>query len=79
MSAICRRDKFFKNYKKIGLETDKDHFLSGNMALHKAISMKKKSYFQEKIDKNANNSNKLWKAFKSFRMKSGKVNQSNIS
>ena len=45
------------------------------MALQKAISKKKKSYFQKKIEKNANNSKKLWKALKS----SGKVNQSNIA
>ena len=38
-----------------------------------------KFYFQEKIEKNANNSKKLWKALKSLGMKSGKVNQSKIA
>ena len=49
------------------------------MALQKAISKKKKSFFQEKIEKNANNSKELWKALKSLGMKSGKVNQSKIA
>ena len=75
ISAMRRRHKLFKKYKKSGLETDKDHFRSAKMALLKAISKKKKSFFQEKIEKKANNSKKLWKAFKSLRIKSGKVNQ----
>ena len=79
ISAIRRRDKLFKKYKKSGLETDKDHFRSAKMALQKAISKKKKSFFQEKIEKNANNSKELWKAFKSLGIKSGKVNQSKIA
>ena len=32
------------------------------MVLQKAICKKKKSYFQEKIEKNANISKELWKA-----------------
>ena len=48
------------------------------MALQKATSKKKKSVFQEKIEKNANNSKELWKALKSLEMKSGKINQSKI-
>ena len=51
--AICRRDKLFKKYKKFGLETDKDHFRSAKMAPQKAISNKKKSFFQEQIENNA--------------------------
>ena len=49
------------------------------MALQKAISKKKKSFFQEKIEKNANNSKELWKTLKSLGMKSSKVNQSKIA
>ena len=49
------------------------------MALQKAISRKKKSFFQGKIKKNANNFKELWKALKSLGMKSGKVNQSKIT
>ena len=50
------------------------------MAVHHitATSLKKKSYFQEKIEKNPNNSKELWKAPKSLGMKSGKVNQSKM-
>ena len=51
ISAIRRKDKLFIKYKKSCLETDKDHFRSTEMALQKAISKKKKSYFQEKIGK----------------------------
>ena len=49
------------------------------MALQKGISKKKKSFFQEKIKKNANNSKELWRALKSIVMKSGKVNQSKFA
>ena len=63
--AIHRRDKILKKYKKPGSEKDKDHFQSSKMAIRKAISKKKKSYFQEKIEKNASKSKELWKAFKS--------------
>ena len=49
------------------------------MALQKAISKKKKSFFQEKVEKNANNSKDLWKAFKFLGIKSSKVNQSQIT
>ena len=40
---------------------------------------KRNLFFQEKIEKIANNSKKLWKAFKSLGMKSGKVNQPKIA
>ena len=79
ISAIGRRENLFEKYKKSGLETDKDHFRSTKMALQKVISKKKKSFFQEKIEKDANNSKELWKALKSIRMKSGKVNESKIA
>ena len=49
------------------------------MALQKTISKKNKSLFQKKIEKNANNSKKLWKALKSLGIKSGKVNQLKIA
>ena len=49
------------------------------MALQKAIAKEKKSFFREKIQKNANNSQKLWKALKSLEIKSGKANQSKIA
>ena len=43
------------------------------------FSKKKKSFFQEKIEKNANSSKELWKALKSLGMKSDKENQSEIA
>ena len=49
------------------------------MTLQKFISKKKKSYFQEKNEKNAINSKELWKALKSLGMKSDRVNQSKIA
>ena len=54
-------------------------FRSAKMALQKAISKKMKSFYQEKIEKNAHNSKELWKALKSIGMKSSKVNQSKIA
>ena len=79
ISAIHRRDKLFKKYRKSGLEAGKYHFQSAKMVLQKVISKKKKSFFQEKNEKNANHSKELWKAFKSLGIKWGKVNQSKIS
>ena len=49
------------------------------MAVKKAISKKKKFFFQEKFEKNANNSKELWEALKSLGTKSGIVNQSKIA
>ena len=49
------------------------------MALQKPISIKMKSYFQEKVEKNAINSKEHWKALMSLGMKSCKVNQSKIA
>ena len=48
ISAIPRRDKLLKKYKKSGLETDKDNFRSAKMALQKTITKKKKSFFSRK-------------------------------
>ena len=53
--------------------------VTSKTATLKAISKKKKSFFQEKIEKNANNSKELWKALKSSGTKLGKVNQSKIA
>ena len=50
-SVIRKRDKRFKKYKKSGFETGKDYFRSVKMALRKAISKKKKSFFQKKLKK----------------------------
>ena len=42
ISAIRRRDKVFKKYKKSGLETDKDHFRSKNYIRKRNLFFKKK-------------------------------------
>ena len=47
--------------------------------LYLAISKKKKAYFQEKFEKNANDSKELLKIYKSPGIKSGKLNQSKIA
>ena len=49
------------------------------MGLRKAISEIKKSYFQQKIEKNANDSYELWRVLKSLGMKSSKGKQSKIA
>ena len=49
------------------------------MALQRAVSKKKQSYFQEKIGKNSKNFKALWKAVKYLGMKSGKINLSKIA
>ena len=54
MSAIQRRDKLYKKFKHSGLETDQDYFKVVKMHLKKMILRKKKSYFEEKLDKNKN-------------------------
>ena len=54
----------------------KDNFRSVKTDLQKAISKKKKYYFQQK---NSNESKVLWKPLESLEMKSGKVNQSKIA
>ena len=51
VSAMRRRYKLFKKYKKIGLETDKDHFRSAKMALQKAIPKKKNLSFKRKLER----------------------------
>ena len=44
-----RRDKFFKKYKKSGLEADIDHYESAKMALQKVIAQKMKYFFKKKL------------------------------
>ena len=52
VSAIQRRDKLCKMFKHSGLETNKDNFKIAKMHLQKIILKKKKSYFEEELDKN---------------------------
>ena len=56
LSAIHKKHKLFKKYKKTGLETDKDHW---SFSVRKLYVRKKK--FHEKTEKNGHDSKKLWK------------------
>ena len=40
------------------------------------MSKKNEFYFQEKIEKNVNDSKEIWKVLKSLGIKSGKLNRS---
>ena len=79
MSAIQRRDEFYKKFKHSGLETDKDNFKVAKMHLQKMIRKKKKSYFEEELGKNRNKLKELWKVLKSLGLSSDKVKKSKIS
>ena len=68
-----RRDKLYKKFKHSGLETDKDNFKVAKMHLQKMILKKKKSYFEEELDKNRNKPKELWKALKSLDLSLEKV------
>ena len=48
--AIRRRHKLFKKYKKTDLEIEESHFRSVIMALQKALSKKRKTYFPDKTE-----------------------------
>ena len=73
VSAIQRRDKLYKKFKHSGLETDKDNFKVAKMHLQKMILKKKKSYFEQELDKNRNKPKELWKALKSLGLSSDKA------
>ena len=45
------------------------------MALQRAMLKKNESYFQEKVEKNANDFKEIWKALKSLGIRSGKLNR----
>ena len=49
------------------------------MHLQKMILKKKKSYFEEELDRNRNKLKKLWKALKSHGLSSNKARQWKIS
>ena len=79
VSAIQRRDKLCKKFKHSGLETDKDNFKVAKMHLKKMMLKKKKSYFEEELDKNWSKPRDLWKALKSLGLTSDKARQSKTS
>ena len=79
VSAIQRRDKLYKKFEHSALETDEDSFKVAKMHLQKMMLKKKKSYFEEELDKNRNKPKELWKTLKSLGLSSGKPRQSKIS
>ena len=79
MLSIQRRDKLYKKFNRFGLETDKNSFKVAKMHFQKMIPKKKKSYFEEELDKNRTKPKELWKALQSLGLSSDKVRQSKIS
>ena len=73
VSAMQRRDKLYKKFKHSGLQTDKDNFKATKKQFQKMILKKKKSYFEEELDKNRNKPKELWKALKSLDLSLEKV------
>ena len=53
------QDKLRKKFRHSSLETDKGKFKVAEMHLQKMILQKKKSYFEEGLDKNRNKPNFL--------------------
>ena len=79
MSAIPSRDKLYKKFEHSALETDEDSFKVAKMHLQKMMLKKKKSYFEEELDKNWSKPRDLWKALKSLGLTSDKARQSKTS
>ena len=73
VSAMQRRDKLYKKFKHSGLQTDKDNFKATKKQFQKMILKKKKSYFEEELDKNRNKPKELWKALESLGLSSDKA------
>ena len=68
-----RRYKLYKKFKHSGLQTDKDNFKATKKQFQKMILKKKKSYFEEELDKNRNKPKELWKALESLGLSSDKA------
>ena len=68
-----RRDKLYKKFKHSGLQTDKDNFEATKKQFQKMILKKKKSYFEEELDKNRNKPKELWKTLESLGVTSDKA------
>ena len=76
ISIINKRNDYYKKFKSLRLETDKDLLKAAKTSLKKIIKKKKRTFFQDKVMKNSNNSNELWKTLKTLGMNSKNVNQS---
>ena len=60
------------------LETNKDLLKAAKLSLKNIIQKKKKTFFQDKLKENSNNSKELWKTLKSLGMNTKNGNQSKI-
>ena len=78
MSAIERRDRLYKKFKRFGLETDKNSFKVAIMHLQKMTPKKKKSYIEEELDNNRTKSKELGKVLQSLGLSLDKARQSKI-
>ena len=78
ISLINKRDDYYKKFKSLGLDTDKDLLKAAKISLKNIIQKKKRTFFPDKLKENSNNSKELWKAVKSLGMNSKNVNQSKI-
>ena len=78
ISILNKRDDYYKTFKSSGLETDKDLLKAAKISLKNIIQKKKRTFLQDKLKENSNNSKKLWKILKSLGMNSKDVNQSKI-
>ena len=67
-----------KTFTSLGLETDKDLLKAAKISLKNITQKKKRTFFQDKLKENSNNSEELWKTLKSLGMHSKNVNQSKI-
>ena len=64
-----------KTFTSLGLETDKDLLKAAKISLKNITQKKKRTFFQDKLKENSNNSKELWKTLKSLGMNSKNVNQ----
>ena len=78
ISSMQRQDKFFKNFKHFGVETNKYNLKVAKMHSQKLILKKKISYFEEEPAMNRNKPKELWKALKSLSLSLDKTSKSKI-
>ena len=56
ISIINKRDDYYKKFKSLGLERDKDVLKAAKISLKNVIQKKKTTFFQHKLKENSNNS-----------------------
>ena len=78
ISIITKSDDYHKKFKSSGLETGKDLLKAARISLKNISQKKKRTFFQDKLKGNSNNSKGLWKTLKSLGMNSKNVSQLKI-